>query len=280
MSACPRWSRAVQIGVPMDEVDGARSFRTSGDGYDAFMGRYSRRLAPVFAGAAGVTGGQHVLDIGCGPGALTGVLVDRVGADAVSAFDPSESFVEACATRFPGVDVRLGRAEEIPFDDGAFDVALSQLVLHFVSDGPQVAAEMRRVLRPGGTAGACVWDFAEGMEMLRHFWDSALIVDPRAPDEARTLRYSRKDEIAELLDGAGFEDIVETTLAVSSTYGNFDELWSGLLLGIGPAGSFCVSLPADRQRRLRDELFRRVGEPDGEFTLRAVARCATGRAPA
>lgn len=261
----------------METPEGARSFLTSGNAYDGFMGRYSQPLAMVFADAVGVAPGQSALDVGCGPGALTSVLVDLLGADSVFACDPSAPFVTECATRFAGVDVRLGRAEELPFEDARFDIALAQLVLHFVSDPEQAAAEMRRVVRPGGIVGACMWDFAEGMEMLRHFWDAALTVDPEAPDEARTLRFGRQGEIVALFESAGLQDVVETKLHVSSRYDSFDELWSGFLAGIGPAGVFCVALSDERRAALRDELLRRVGSPAGSFTLGAMARSAHGR---
>lgn len=263
----------------MEPTHGARSFLGSGDAYDAFMGRYSRRLAGAFADAVGVAEGQCVLDVGCGPGALTGVLVDCLGAAAVSAFDPSPSFVAECAARHPGVDVRFGRAEEIPFDDGAFDCAMAQLVLHFVTDPNEAARELRRVVRPGGAVGACVWDFAEGMQMLRLFWDAAVAVVADAPDEARTMRFGREGEIAELFDTAGFDDIAETTLDVSAGYEGFDELWTGLLGGIGPAGEFCVALPDEQRNAVRGELFGRLGSPTGSFSLGATARCARGRVP-
>lgn len=264
----------------METPEGARSFLTSGNAYDGFMGRYSRPLADVFADAVGVSRGHTALDVGCGPGALTGVLVDRLGVDAVFACDPSAPFVAECAARHPGVDVRLGRAEAVPFDDGRFDVSLAQLVLHFVTDPEQAARELQRVVRPGGLVGACMWDFAEGMEMLRHFWDAALTIDPNAPDEARTLRFGRQGEIVALFEGAGLEHIVETTLHVSTRYDSFDEFWSGFLAGIGPAGVFCVALSDEARAALREELFRRVGSPAGPFTLGAMARSAHGRVPA
>jgi SAM-dependent methyltransferase len=260
-------------------TDGARSFLVSGDAYDGFIGRYSRQLAIAFADMAGVAPGQSVLDVGCGPGALTGVLAARLGPGAVSACDPSPPFVADCAARHPGVDVRLGRAEEIPFDDARFDRAMAQLVLHFVSDPPRAAAELRRVVRPGGIIAACVWDFAERMHMLRAFWDAALSVDPGAPDEARVLRFGRQGEIAGLFDSAGLEDITETTLEVSSAYENYDELWSGFLAGIGPAGSYLVAQDEARRGAIRDALFARLGSPAGRFTLAATARCARGRVP-
>ena len=220
-----------------------------------------------------------MLDVGCGPGALTGELVERLGPTAVSACDPSEPFVADCASRHPGVDVRLGRAEEIPFDDDTFDVALAQLVLHFVTDPAGAAGEFRRVLRPGGVAGACVWNFNEGMQMLRAFWDAALTIDPESEDEARTMRFGGVGETAELLAAAGFTDVVETTLTVSTTYADFDELWAGFLLGIGPAGSHCVSLAEADRARLRAALLDRLGAPAGPFSLSASARAASGRLP-
>lgn len=260
----------------MEPVEGTRTFRTTGAAYDAFMGRYSGALAVAFADHLGVAPGQRALDVGCGPGALTRVLSDRLGSSAVSACDPTPSFVADCISRNPGVDVRAGRAEQIPFPDDHFDLAASQLVLHFVSEPLTAAAEMRRVVRPGSTIAASVWDFELGMEMLRAFWDAALDLDPDAPDEARTLRFGKAGEIAELFAEAGLTDIAETSLEVGTTYADFDELWSGFLAGIGPAGAYCTSLSEHRQALLKNALHQRLGSPTAAFSLSAVARTATG----
>jgi len=263
----------------MDEVVGARTFAVAGATYDSFMGRYSVSLAALFADAAGVASGQTAVDVGCGPGALTGVLVERLGAESVAACDPTPGFLAECAARHPGIDAAPGRAEAIPFGTDRFDHAMAQLVLHFVSEPDRAANEMSRVVKPGGTVSACVWDFADGMEMLRGFWDAALAIDPAAPDEARTLRFGRPGEIADLFASAGMTDIVESTLAVSSSYASFDELWRSFLAGVGPAGAYCVALSDDHRAQLRAELFRRFGSPSGAFTLNAVARCAVARVP-
>jgi SAM-dependent methyltransferase len=265
--------------LAVDDVEGARSFQAQGSSYDSFMGRYSHPLATGFLDAVGARLGGTALDVGCGPGALTSALVTRLGPGAVSACDPSPTFTEACALRHPAVTVRSGRAESLPFDTGRFDYVLAQLVLHFVTDPPAATTEFIRVAKPGGVVGACVWEFNEGMEMLRHFWDAALALDPDAPDEARILRFGREGEIAELFDAAGLVDITETTLEVASTYTGFDELWAGFLAGIGPAGSYCVALPASARRRLEHQLFQQLGGPPGPFTLNAVAREAHGRTP-
>jgi len=263
----------------MDEVVGTRTFGVAGATYDSFMGRYSVGLADLFADAAGVEHGHTAVDVGCGPGALTGVLVNRLGADAVAACDPTPGFLAECAARHPGIDAVPGRAEAIPFGTDRFDHAMAQLVLHFVSEPDQAANEMSRVVRPGGLVSACVWDFADGMEMLRGFWDAALAIDPDAPDEARTLRFGRPGEIADLFAVAGMADVVESTLHVSSSYDSFEELWRSFLAGVGPAGAYCVALPDDDRAQLRAELFRRFGSPSAGFTLGAVARCAVARVP-
>lgn len=263
----------------MDHVEGARTFSVAGGSYDSFMGRYSQGLADQLCEAAGVAAGSRALDAGCGPGALTGALIARLGPSAVCAFDPSPSFRDECAARHPGVVVKLGRAESIPFEAASVDHAMAQLVLHFVSEPQTAAREMARVVRPGGSVSACVWDFDDGMEMLRSFWDAALSIDPDAPDEARTMRFGRPGEIAQLFASAGLERIVESTLRVASTYASFDELWHGFLAGIGPAGSYCVALSDENRARLRAALLVRLGSPTGPFTLGAVARCAVGRVP-
>lgn len=263
----------------MGDVDGSRTFGVPAESYDGFMGRYSRPLAGLVADLAGVRPGDTALDVGCGPGALTEVLVDRLGVDAVAACDPAPGFVAECARRHPGVRVELGRAESIPFETGSFDHAFAQLVLHFVAEPERAASEMMRVVRSSGCVSACVWDFDDGMELLRRFWDAALAIDPDAPDEARTLRFGREGEIAELFAAAGMHDVSETTLSVSSTYSDVDELWRSFLAGVGPAGSYCLSLDADRRARLREALVEGLGRPTGPITLGAVARSASGRTP-
>jgi SAM-dependent methyltransferase len=247
--------------------------------YDRFMGRYSTQLAPVFANAAGITSGT-ALDVGCGPGALTRELIARLGLDHVAACDPSPPFVAACAARHPGLDVRVAPAEAIPFDDDRFDAALAQLVLHFVTDADRAAAEMTRVVRPGGTVAACVWDLAEGMQLLHVFWQAALSVVPDAPVEGRVRPFGGPGEIVDLFRRTGLDGVTESELRVSSTYADFDELWSTYLLGVGPAGAFLTGVDDERRAAIRDALHEHLGRPSGAVTLAGMARCAVGRVPA
>src|SRR5918997_1352732 len=148
------------------------------------MGRYSRGLAPQLADIAGVAAGQRVLDVGSGPGALTVELVERVGSDAVVAVDPSAPFVDALRSRLPGVDASRASAEALPFEDGSFDAALAQLVVHFMADPVAGLREMARVTRPGGTVGACVWDHGGGHGPLSLFWQGAPGPHPDFPGGA------------------------------------------------------------------------------------------------
>src|SRR5947209_2583846 len=148
------------------------SFAVSATAYDRYMGRYSRRLAPLFADFASVTRAQRVLDVGCGPGALTAELALRAGAEYVAACDPAGGFVRACAERVPGADIRTATAEALPWPDGSFDAVLSQLVVNFLCDAGVAIGEMRRVVRGRGLVAACTWDYRAEMEMLRTFWDA------------------------------------------------------------------------------------------------------------
>jgi SAM-dependent methyltransferase len=243
--------------------------------YDAFMGRYSGPLAPLFTDLAEISNGQEVLDVGCGTGMLTGELVRRLGLDAVTASDPSAPFVASIEERFPGVDVRQARAEHLPFDAVRFDAALAQLVVHFMTDPVVGLSEMRRVTKPGGVVAACVWDHAGGNGPLSAFWRGTHTLDPDAPDESH-LAGARGGQLTELMTAAGLRDISESTLAVEVEHPTFEEWWEPFTRGVGPAGAYVQSLNADERARLREICRRELG--DGPFTVRAAAWAARGLA--
>lgn len=261
----------------MEEVAGTRTFRAGADAYDAFMGRYSRALAPPFADVCLPLTGRF-LDVGCGPGALTEVAVGRLGAGNVAAVDPAEDFVAECRVRCPGVEVRRGRAEGLPFEGDSFEAAAAQLVFHFVSDADASARELARVVRPGGVVSACVWEFG-GMDMLEAFWDAAVALDEDAPTEARILRFGEPGQLGALFVRAGLDDVRESTIAVRSVYRDFEELWASFTAGIGPAGAYTVAQPGAARERLRGAFFARLGSPSGSFELGASARTAVAAVP-
>jgi SAM-dependent methyltransferase len=249
------------------------SFAVGADAYDRFMGRYSVPLAPEFVDFAVVTAGQRVLDVGCGPGALTAELVGRLGPAAVSAVDPSEPFVAAARERHPEVSVRLASAEQLPFGDHDFDAALAQLVVHFMADPVVGLREMARVTRKLGVVAACVWDHAGGQGPLSVFWEAARELDSDVADESQ-LAGAREGHLAELSQAAGLHEIEESALSVTVEHPSFEEWWEPFMLGVGPAGVYAAGLDATRQARLR-ELCRDM-LPAAPFAVRSRAWAARG----
>jgi SAM-dependent methyltransferase len=251
-------------------------FTAPAEHYDRFMGRYLPTLAPAFADAAGARAGMRMLDVGCGPGGLTRELVERTGAERVAAIDPSPQFAAACRERFPGADVRDGAAEALPWEDDAFDTALSSLVIAFMRDADAGVREMARVTRPGGTVALCMWDIAGGgMTMLSTFWSAVRRVDPDAQGE-RLRAGIKEGDIAERLARAGLRDVEEGVVTARADYADFDDFWDPFELAVGPAGAYLAQLDDERRAVVREECRRALGEPDGPFSLDARAWFARG----
>jgi SAM-dependent methyltransferase len=249
------------------------TFAVDGDAYDRFMGRYSVPLAPELADFAAIAAGQRVLDVGCGPGALTSELVKRLGPSAVAAVDPSEPFVAAAQERHPGVSVRRAVAEDLPFEDEAFDAALGQLVVHFMTDPVAGLREMARVTRKGGVVAACVWDHGGGHGPLSVFWKAARELDPGVADESQ-LAGAREGHLTQLFREAGLEEIEERALSVRVVHPSFDEWWEPYTLGVGPAGAFVAGLDTERRAELRERC--RELLPAAPFVLTSRAWAARG----
>jgi ubiquinone/menaquinone biosynthesis C-methylase UbiE len=237
------------------------------------MGRYSVPLAPQFADFAALAVGERVLDVGCGPGALTAELVRRLGPAAVSAVDPSEPFVAAAQERHPGVSVQRAAAEQLPFGDQAFGAALAQLVVHFMAQPVAGLREMARVTRKHGVVAACVWDHADGRGPLSLFWEAAREIDPDVEGESQ-LAGAREGHLAELFQAAGLQEIEQSALSVAVEHSSFEDWWEPFTLGVGPAGAYAAGLDANRQARLR-ELCRELLPPP-PFVLTALAWTARG----
>jgi SAM-dependent methyltransferase len=249
------------------------SFDVPADAYDRFMGRYSTKLAPAFVDFAEADLPRKVLDVGCGPGALTAELVRRFGADAVAAVDPSEGFAVAAHARHPGVDVRRSAAEDLPFADGAFDATFAQLVVHFMTDPVAGLGEMARVTRAGGVVAACVWDFLGERAPNSVFWRAARELDGDVEDESG-LAGSRAGQLTELFRAAGLASVEEVALSSAVDHASFDEWWEPFTFGVGPAGSYARSLGEGALTALRERC--RELLPEAPFTLRVFAWAARG----
>ena len=259
---------------------GADTFRGPAGAYDRHIGRYGAPLAAALIDFARVEPGMRALDVGCGPGALTAALAERLGAANVAGADPSQPFADACRARVPGVEVVVAAAEALPFAGGAFDVALSQLVVNFMGDAQAGVREMARVTRPGGVVASCVWDYADGMTLLRAFWDAARGVDPErgaASDEGVMMRWCRDGDLAGLWREAGLRDVRSGSLVVRAGHADFEDLWAPLPTGVAPSGAFCASLDDDRRAALHEAYRRRLGVGDGPFELTARAWVVAGR---
>jgi SAM-dependent methyltransferase len=245
------------------------AFNVAAEAYDSFMGRYSAVLSPQFADFAGVAGGGRVLDVGCGPGALTGELVRR-GAK-VSAADPSPQFVGAMRERYPDVDVREAGAENLPFEDGSFDAALAQLVVHFMEDPVRGLSEMARVTSASGVVAACVWDLAADRAPITPFWRAVKEFDSGVESEAQRAG-AGEGQLPELFEQAGLKEIRETALPVPVEHPTFEEWWRPFTLGVGPAGAYFLQLEPDKQQELEARLRAQLGEPVSLETRAWAAR--------
>ena len=246
------------------------SFVVSPEAYSRFMGRYAEPLAVAFAAFAGTGAGDKVLDVGCGPGALTAHLLS-VGAE-VAAIDPSPPFVDAIRLRFPAVDVREGTAEQLPYEPAAFDAALAQLVVHFMTDPVASIRQMARVTRRDGVVAACVWDGPTGA--LAPFWDAVHVIDPDAQDEA-LLSGAHRGHLTDLFLAAGLRNVEECGIAVDVVHPTFDEWWEPYTYGVGPAGDHVGRLDDDGRARLASVARERLGH--GPFTVTATAWAARGK---
>jgi SAM-dependent methyltransferase len=250
------------------------SFEVPAEAYDAFMGRYSRHLSPQMADLAGVSPGKLVLDVGCGPGALTTELAARVGAEAVTAVDPSEHFVLATSSRVPGATVERASAENLPLPDDRFDAALAQLVVHFMSDPEAGLREMGRVTKPGGAVAACVWDHAAGgTGPLSVYYDALHEVDPSRPNESMRPG-TRPGHLVELFRAAGFAGLEEVTLVARVEHPSFEEWWAPFELGVGPIAAVFEELGPERVAQVRERCREQLPAPPFTVEARAWAVCA------
>jgi SAM-dependent methyltransferase len=252
-----------------------------GDDYDFLMGRWSRSMAPLLVQHADVQDGDKVLDIGCGTGSLTKALLDVAPTTQVTGVDGSADFIEICRQGLNDSRATLdqGDAQSLPYSDNSFDKCLSLLVMNFIPDPGQAVKEMCRVTRAGGTVTAAVWDYGEGMEMLRHLWDEAASIDASAiPKHEGNMPLCRKGELSALWTDCGLTAVNETALSIPMKFDSFDDYWAPFLTGIGPSGSYVTGLDAATQTQLRERLREKLvqGNAGTAFGMKARAWAVRG----
>ena len=253
----------------------------SGDAYEAYIGRWSRRVAEIFVRRLAVPPSRRWLDVGCGTGALTSAILSAADPVEVVGADPSEGFLATARTTvtdaratFRGADAR-----SLPFPDDSFDATATGLVLNFVPEPESAAAEIARVTAPGGTAAAYVWDLAEGMELIRRFREAAAVLDPSVVDEGGRNPLCRPEPLGRLWTEAGFSDVSVGEITIPTVFADFDDYWQPFLGGQGPAPGYLKAQPAERVAELRELLCRRLPvEPDGSIALSARAWTVRGTA--
>lgn len=255
----------------------------AGDAYEGYMGRWSRRIAPAFLAWIDAAPDLDWLEVGCGTGALSAAILARCQPRSLASFDLSEGFV--AKARADVTDARahfaVGDARALTLGTASRDIAVSALMLNFVPDREKALAEMKRVVRPGGTVAFYVWDYpGGGVAFMRAFWTAATALDPAARDltEDRRFPFCTREGLTELAKAAGLAAVECQAIEAPSVFCDFDDFWRPFTLGAGPAPGYCANLaPEARQRleaRLRDSLPRGA---DGSIAMKLRAWAVRGR---
>ncbi len=244
------------------------------EAYERFMGRWSRLVAPRLVDFAELPDDGRALDVGSGTGALASAIVERKPRARVVGIDPSGEYVEYAKNR--GLDraaFEVGDAQKTSFPDASFDAAASLLVWNFIPDPKKALLETRRVVKPGGRIAAAVWDYGDGLRMLRVFWDAAVATDPAAEKkDEKHMRLCRSGELAALWRECGLENVREQPIEITTRFGSFPDYWDAFLLGQGPAGAYTAGLDAGRAATLRNEVKRRLGVSSENMPIALPAR--------
>ncbi len=260
---------------------GSRAVWASGTAYEAFMGRWSRLVAPAFLSWLDAAPGLDWLDVGCGTGMLTGAVLEGAAPASIVGVDPSAGFLELASAKVddPRVSFKLGDASHLPVEDASVDVAIAGLVLNFVPDPAAGVAEMHRATRPGGRIAAYVWDYAGEMQMLRRFWDAAMALDPSTIEleQGRQFPICHPEALRDLFEAAGLREVETRAIDTPTRFADFDDYWSPFLGGQGPAPTYVASLDDRNRDALREHLRATLPTaPDGSIGLIARAWAVAG----
>jgi trans-aconitate methyltransferase len=262
--------------------DPQRNQWSGAEAYDPYVGRWSRLVAGEFLGWLKAEPGGRWLDVGCGTGALSRTILDTQAPAALTGLDASPAYIAYARehVRDSRATFEVGDAQALSTPGNSFDMAVSGLVLNFVPEPEMMAAQMAASLAPGGTAAVYVWDYAGGMQLMRHFWNAAAALDPAAAalDEGRRFRVCQPDELSRLFQSAGLDTVETRAIDIPTDFRDFDDFWSPFLGGQGPAPAYCVSLGDEQRAALRERL--RASLPvalDGSIPLHARAWAVRGR---
>jgi SAM-dependent methyltransferase len=252
-----------------------------GGAYEAYVGRWSRQVAPLFLRWLDVPAGRRWLDVGCGTGVLTQAILAGADPTEVVGVDPAEGFLDDARAGVddPRASFQVGDARSLPAPDARFDAVVSGLALNFVPDAPRAVAEFVRVAAAGGTIAAYVWDYADGMAMMRYFWDAASALDTAATALAEGLRFPlcRPEPLGELWTAAGLSEVAVRAIEIDTVFADFDDYWTPFLGGQGPAPAYAMSLAEADRAKLRELLRSRLPTgPDGTVALTARAWAVRG----
>ena len=264
------------------ELSGAADEWSDGLSYELYVGRWSREVAKEFIGWLSLPTGQRWLDIGCGTGALSESILQRASPKSVTGIDVSEHYIGFARrnSHEPNATFHVGSVDVLPFSGEAFDAVVSGLALNFLPHPDKAVSEMRRVIVPGGTVAAYVWDYAGEIEFMRYFWDAAVALDPRAEmlDEGRRFPLCEPAALARLFSGAGLQGVDTRSIDVKTVFRDFEDFWSPFLGGQGPAPGYVMSLSPEKRNALREELLGQLPiNEDGSIQLIARAWAVRGK---
>jgi SAM-dependent methyltransferase len=265
----------------MNNHDKSEEVWASGDSYEPYVGRWSRRVAREFVRWLALPENSQWLDVGCGTGALSQTILEIANSKTVNGIDRSEGYVESARSRVndPRAGFEVGNAQMLSFESEAFDVAVSGLVLNFVPQPDQMIAEMARVVGKGGTIALYVWDYAGKMHMMRHFWNAVTALDPAARDldEGKRFPICNPNPLKKLFQNAGLDQVEVQPIDISTDFKDFNDYWSPFLGGQGPAPGYAMSLSEEQRARLRQRIYNSLPFAlDGSIPLTARAWAVRG----